>query len=58
MYIDTSRLDNRSLHLELRRGEQESSSTLSVEAPEFLPNLALSIKTKEFVPRKESVVEI
>ena len=58
MYIATTRLDNRSLHLELRRGEQESSSTLSVEAPEFLSTSALDMKTKEFVPREESVTEI
>ena len=48
MYIEA-------LRLELRKGDHERRSNLSVEAPEFLPSSPFSINAKEFVPFTEIV---
>ena len=50
MYIETLRMENESLHLELMRREHKKISSLSIKAQEFRPKLRFSIKAKEFVP--------
>ena len=58
MYIDTLRLENESLHLELMRREHKRSSSLSIKAQEFRPRFRFSIKAKEFIPVSQIVRNI
>ena len=58
MYIETLRLENESLHLELMRREHKRSSSLSIKAQEFRPRFRFSTKAKEFVPVIKTVRKI
>ena len=58
MYIETLRLENESLHLELMRREHKRSSSLSIKAQEFRPRFRFSIKAKEFVPVSKTVGDV
>ena len=58
MYVETLRLDNESLHLELMRREYKRRSNLSIKAQEFRPRFRFSTKVKEFVPVSEIVRRI
>ena len=58
MYIETFRLENESLHLELMRREFKRRSSLSIKAQEFRPEFRFSIKAREFVPVMEIVLHI
>ena len=55
MYIETLRLENESLHLELMRREHKRRSILSIKAQKFQPRFRFSMKAKEFVPVREIV---